>query len=210
MTDPANLNPSEFVAWLTTLDAVEQRAWAAALGNVLAQRRAEEQNELGEAYRAYDHDAGTPVGSDSEFAVALHLAVEIGVTKPLRDYVASGMPVPPYLVMIKDSPVRDAPALVAELLGQPAAQQETRGRPSRIAAEAQPAEQAERNAAWLVAFALKDWRERNGRKRVPSEITNEIITAAITVAAKVFNVPESAISESNIRNLLKNRTVVVP
>jgi hypothetical protein len=62
---------------------------------------------------------------------------------------------------------------------------------------------------WLVAFALKDWRERNGRKRVPSDITNEIITAAIIEAARVFNVPETAISESNIRNLLKNRTVVV-
>src|ERR1700693_4755193 len=192
MTYPANLNRSEVVAWLATLDDVEQRAWATALGTVLAQRRAEEQNELGAA--AYDDDARTPVGSDSEFAFALHLAVEIGVTKPLRDYVSSGMPVPPYLVMIKDWPVRDAPALVAELLGQPAAQQETRGRPSRIAAEAQPAEQAERNAAWLVALASKDWRERNGRKRVPSDITNEIITAAITVAAKVFNVPESAIS----------------
>jgi len=210
MTDPANLNPSEFVAWLTTLDAVEQRAWAAALGNVLAQRRAEEQNELGAAYRAYDDDARTPVGSDSEFDFALHLAVEIGVTKPLRDYVSSGMPVPQYPVMINDWPARDAPALVAELLGQPASQQETRGRPLRIAAEAQPVEQAERNAAWLVAFALKEWREGSGRKRVPSDITNEIITAAITVAAKVFNVPESAISESNIRNLLKNRTVVVP
>jgi hypothetical protein len=88
-----------------------------------------------------------PVGSDSEFAFALHLAVEIGVTEPLRDYGASGMPVPTYPVMIKDWPVRDAPDLVAELLGQPAAQQETRGRPFRIAAEAQPAEQAERNAA---------------------------------------------------------------
>ena len=181
MIDPANLNRSEFLAWVAALDAVEQRAWAAALGKVLAQRRAEEQNELGEAYRAYDHDAGTP-----EFAFALHLAIEIGVTKPLRDYVASGISVPLVPVMIKDWPVRDAPALVAELLGQPAPQRETRGRPFRIAAEAQPAEQAERNAAWLVAFALKDWRERNGQKRVPSDITNEIIAAAIMEAAKAL------------------------
>ena len=198
------------MAWVATLDAVEQRAWAAALGKVLAQQRAEEQNEVGEAYRAYDHDAGTLVGSDSEFAFALHLAVEIGVTKPLRDYVASGMPVPLVPVMIKDWPVRDAPALVAELLGQAVPQQETHGRPFRVAAEAQPAEQAERNAAWLVAFALKDWSERYGQKRVPSDITNEIIAAAIMEAAKAFNVPQSAISASNIRNMLKNRTVVVP
>jgi hypothetical protein len=129
MTYPANLNRSEVVAWLATLDDVEQRAWATALGTDLAQRRAEEQNELGAA--AYDDDARTPVGSDSEFAFALHLAVEIGVTKPLRDYVSSGMPVPQYPVIINDWPARDAPALVAELLGQPASQQETRGRPLR-------------------------------------------------------------------------------
>src|ERR1700693_5793429 len=86
MTDPANLKRSEFVARLATLDDVEQRAWATALGTVLAQRRAEEQNELGEAYRANDHDAGTPVGSDSELVFALHLVVGVGVRKFLRDY----------------------------------------------------------------------------------------------------------------------------
>jgi hypothetical protein len=210
MTDGANLSPSEFVTWVGTLDAVEQRAWAIALATAFAQRRADEQNELGAAYRAYDHDAGTPVRSDSEFDFAFHLAVAIGETRPLRDHVSSGMPVPQYPVTINGWPVRDAPALVAELLGQPAPQQQTRGRAFRIAAEAQPAEQAERNAAWLVAFALKEWRERNGRKRAPSDIISEIISASITEAAKFFNVPENAISESNIRNVLKTRTVVVP
>ena len=109
MTDGANLSPSEFVTWVGTLDAVEQRAWAIALATAFAQRRADEQNELGAAYRAYDHDAGTPVRSDSEFDFAFHLAVAIGETRPLRDHVSSGMPVPQYPVMINGWPVRDAP-----------------------------------------------------------------------------------------------------
>jgi hypothetical protein len=36
-----------------------------------------------------------------------------------------------------------------------------------------------------------------------------MIKVAIEEAAKTFNVPVSAIYESNIRNLLKNRQVVV-
>ena len=115
-----------------------RRSTLSSNGKVLAQRRAEEQNERGEAYRAYDHDAETPVGSDSKFAFALHLAVEIGVTKPLRDYVASGMPVPLVSVMIKDWPVRDAPALVAELLGQAVPQQRRTVAPSGLQPKRSP------------------------------------------------------------------------
>jgi hypothetical protein len=45
---------------------------------------------------------------------------------------------------------------------------------------------------------------------VPSVIiTNKMIMVVIKEAAKTFKVPVSAIYESNIHNLLKNRQVVV-
>jgi hypothetical protein len=71
------------------------------------------------------------------------------------------------------------------------------------------AEMRRRHAGWLVAFVQKGWRKRNGRKRVPGVVTNEMIKVAIEEAAKTFKVPVSAIYASNIRNLLKNRQVVV-
>ena len=69
--------------------------------------------------------------------------------------------------------------LVADLLGDHHQQQEQRSRPHRVPSEAPAAAQAERNAAWLVAFAQKGWRKRNGRKRVPGVVTNEMIKVAI-------------------------------
>ena len=51
--------------------------------------------------------------------------------------------------------------------------------------------------------------QENGRIRVPSVITNKMIMVVIEEAAKTFKVPVSAIYESNIHNLLKNRQVVV-
>jgi hypothetical protein len=71
------------------------------------------------------------------------------------------------------------------------------------------AEQAERNAAWLVAFPQKSWLKRNVRTRVPGIVTTQVIKVVIEEAAKTLMVPVSAIYESNIRNLLKNRQVVV-
>ena len=97
----------------------------------------------------------------------------------------------------------------AEVLGDHQQQQEQQSAPHRVASGAPAAAQAERNAAWLVAFAQKGWLKRNGRKRVPGVVTNEMIKVAIEEAAKTFKVPVSAIYESNIRNLLKNRRVVV-
>ena len=65
--------------------------------------------------------------------------------KPLRDYVASGKPVPQDIVLLKGRLVeQDMPSLVAELLGGPPQHQQEHGRPSKAPAP----EQAERNAAW--------------------------------------------------------------
>jgi hypothetical protein len=132
----------------------------------------------------------------------------MGETKPLRDFVKAGRPVPQVRVFVGGETI-PMPIMVADLLGDHHQQEEQRSRPHRVASEAPAAVQAERNAAWLVAFAQKGWLKRNGRKRVPGVVTNEMIKVAIQEAAKAFKVPVNTIYGSNIRNLLKNRQVVV-
>jgi hypothetical protein len=144
-----------------------------------------------------------------EFGSALNLAITIGVTKPLRDYAAAGKPIPHDTVFVagKSVPMK---VLVAELLGGQALPQSSGGgRPRRVAGEAKQSDQAERNAAWLVAFMQRDWRQRHGRKRVPRIKTNAMIRTAIAEAAKAFKVPVNAIDARNIENLLKTGRVVV-
>jgi hypothetical protein len=81
---------------------------------------------------------------DPEFSNALLLAIEIGVTKPLRDYVAAGKPLPQDLVSVRGRPVENVRALVAELLGDHSPEQRPRrGRPRRIPHRAKDAEEAD-------------------------------------------------------------------
>ena len=177
-------------------------------GLAIAIARLHGDNECAAAYRESDEEASSAWQADPEFGNALHLAYQMGETKPLRDFVKAGKSVPQVHVFVagKSIPMR---VLVAGLLGDHQQQEEQRSRPHRVASEAPAAAQAERNAAWLVAFARKGWLKRNGRKRVPGVVTNEMIKVAIEEAAKTFKVPVSAIYESNIRNLLKNSQVVV-
>jgi hypothetical protein len=176
---------------------------------VSTQRKPPASDERAAAYREHDEQVSRAWKADPEFGNVLNLAITIGVTKPLRDYVEAGKPVPDEQVLVAGESI-PTHALVAELLGgHYHQQQEKQGRPHRIASEAPAAEKAERNAAWLVAFAQKGWRKRNGRKRVPRVETDEMIKAAIEEAAKTFGVPVAAISASNVRNVLKNRRVVV-
>jgi hypothetical protein len=152
-----------------------------------------------------------PGKGNTEFGDVLHLAYEIGVTKPLRDYVASGEPVPQDVVLTKGRLVeQDMPSLVAELLGSSPQQQQEHGRPPRVASKAPAPEQAEHNAAWWVAFMLKNWREQNRRERVPRVEKDKMIRAAIEEAAKAFRVPVDTIKESNLRSLLKSGRIAVP
>jgi hypothetical protein len=113
------------------------------------------------AYRESDEEASKAWQADPEFGNALYLAYEMGVTKPLHDFVTAGNSVPQAQVFVagKSIPMH---ALVADLLGDHHQQQERRSRPHRVASEAPAAAQAERNAAWLVAFAQNGWRKRNG------------------------------------------------
>jgi hypothetical protein len=172
--------------------------------------------------------------NNEEFWFKLHLAIE-GITDPLRQYVDAGKPIPDEIVAFprlhrptnrhqheqwrrymeagkRPPAVRKMhmASLVAELLGerfQP--QQPKHGRPDRVANEVSAIEQAERNAAWLVGFMLKDWRSHHGRKRVPGHVLTKMIREAAKEAARAFSVPLGAISERNIRNLLKSGRVVV-
>ena len=68
-----------------------------------------------------------------------------------------------------------------------------RGRPKRIASGAPLAEQANRNASWLVAFMRREWRVKHGRERVPRDVMDKMVREAVAEAAKAFRVPESQI-----------------
>jgi hypothetical protein len=146
---------------------------------------------------------------DQEFSNALYMAYVAGELKLLRDYVTDGKPVPHDIPVSVAGRVVPMHVLVAQLLGEDPPNEQRLGHPPRVASQASAGEQAERNAAWLVAFMLKGWRVRTHRKRVPGIEVKKMITAAITEAAKAFDVPLNAINESNVRNLLKSGRVVV-
>jgi hypothetical protein len=127
----------------------------------------------------------------------------------LRKYVADGRPVPRDIPVSVGGQVVPMHVLVEQLLGEKPPNEQRLGRPPRVACQASAAEQAERNAAWRVAIILEDWRVRTHRKRVPGIAVKETIRAAIKEAVEAFGVPENAISESNVRNLLKSGRIVV-
>jgi hypothetical protein len=146
---------------------------------------------------------------DQVFSNALYMAYVAGELKLLRDYVNAGKPVPQDIPVSVADQVVPMHVLVAQLLGEGPPNEQRLGRPPRVASQASAAEQAERNAAWLVAFMLKGWRVHNHRKRVPEIEVKKMISAAITQASKAFGVSVNAINESNIRGLLKSGRVVV-
>ena len=162
-----------------------------------------------EAIRDYKERVSRAWEGDQELNNALYMAYVAGELKFLRDYVTDGQPVPPDIPVSVAGQVVPMHVLVAWLLGEDPPNQPRPGRPPRVACQASAAEQAERNAAWLVAFMLEGQRVRTHRKRVPGIQVKKIIRAAITEAAIAFGVPENAISESNVRNLLKSGRIVV-
>jgi len=144
------------------------------------------------------------------FSNALYMAYWAGELSFLRNYVDAGKPIPEYDVslprMAARMPLR---VLVDQLLGRcPPSEDHRIGRRQRVASEAPIAEQAERNAAWRVAFEQKDWREHHG-PRVTSEVTAAMIATAIAEAAKTLKIPADTIKERNVRTFLKNGSVVV-
>ena len=126
---------------------------------------------------------------DQELSNALYMAYVAGELKFLRDYVTDGKPVPPDIPVSVAGQVVPMHVLVARLLGEDPPNEQRLGRPPRVARQASAAEQAERNAAWRVAFILEDWRVRTHRKRVPGIAVKEMIRAAINEAVEAFGVP---------------------
>ena len=157
----------------------------------------------------YKERIGGAWEGDQELRNALYMACVAGELRLLRNYVTDGRPVPRDIPVSVGGQVVPMQVLVAQLLGEDLPNEQRPGRPPRLAHRASAAEQAERNAAWLVAFMLEGRRVRTHRKRVPGIEVKKIIRAAITEAVKAFGVPDNAISESNVRNLLKSGRIVV-
>jgi hypothetical protein len=151
---------------------------------------------------------------DHEFNNALYMAHEAGQLDLLRRYLSTGKPIPQYVVYLDRPRIRmPVDVYVADLLGRGPPRLNNGagpGRPRRVASKASAIEQAERNAACLVAQKQKHWRERQRRERVPADVTNQMIIEASGVVAKTFRVSLDTISAGNIRNLLKNGSIVVP
>ena len=166
-------------------------------------------NQRAAAISDYEQHIGRASDGDQEFSNALYMAYVAGDLKLLKDYVKAGKPVPHDLPVSVGDQVIPMHVLVAQLLGEVSPNEQRIGRPPRVAGQASAAEQAERNAAWLVAFMLKDWRLHHHRKRVPGIEVEKMISFAIIEAAKAFGVSVNAICESNIRGLLKSGRVVV-
>jgi hypothetical protein len=174
------------------------------LALAIARRHTEENEELAAAYDEYDARLATASKEDPEFGNALYLAFMLGDIKPLKQYLCSEKP----LTRVN----RQALAGYIDILVERTTSlKRQRGRPRRNAAKARPAEQAERNAAWLVAAAQKGWRKEHGKARVPGEIFDKFVREAREEAACAFGVPVNTVSEGNVRNYArKTGRIVVP
>ena len=174
------------------------------LALAIARRRAEENEELAAAYDEYDAGLAAASKEDQEFSNALHLAVMLGDINPLKEYLCSEKPLSRL----------DRQALAGYidiLVERTTSLKRQRGRPRRKPAKARPGEQAERNAAWLVAAALKEWRKEHGKARVPGEIFDKFVREARVEAARAFGVPVDTVHEGNLRNYgRKSGRIVVP
>jgi hypothetical protein len=91
--------------------------------------------ECAAAYRDSDEEASSAWQAAPGFGNALHLAYQMGETKPLRDFVKAGGSVPQVHVFVAGEAI-PMPILVADLLGDHHQQEEQRSRPHRVASEA--------------------------------------------------------------------------
>jgi hypothetical protein len=154
---------------------------------------------------AYSMSVGHLIDGQKEnpaFGNVLNLAVVVGLTGPLKDYLASDKPLSP----------QNRLGLIAFIEGQEqliASREKKRGRPQRDPAAVSEAERAERNAAWLVAFCKAAWCKEHDSERVPEAETRRMIALAIAEASKAFSVPAELIKEDNIRSALKSGRIVV-
>jgi hypothetical protein len=170
------------------------------LALAITRRRTEENEELAAAYGEYDAELAAAWKEDPEFGDALKSAILLQDTRPLKTYLCSEKP----LSRIN----RQALAAYIDMVVESKAKRK-RGRPRRKAAKARPAEQAERNAAWLVAAELKSWRKMNGSARVPRKIFENIVEDARQEAARAFDIPLKLVHAGNIRNYARKTGRIV-
>jgi len=136
--------------------------------------------------------------ADVEFGNVLNLAVMVGKTQPLLDYIASKPLSDPDDRAMLSRYMHDLLKRIDELKPRKP------GRPARKPDKAQAVERAERNAAILVRSKQAEWRRRHNRKRVPAAETDRLIQEIKREAARALKVPESKVSEDNIRRGLKS------
>jgi hypothetical protein len=172
-------------------------------------RRIEREIYLSEAWK-----------EDPEFQNALHIAVVVGKTDPLVEYLAANKPL--------SSGNKRALAGLLQLQEKQIASLQNRpvGRPRRQADTVSDIEQAERNAAWLLAITKAAWRKELGHKRVPKHENDKMAEKCMKEAARAvvqwlskehqsFDIDRRAkklvsrMNKDNVLNALKTGHIVV-
>lgn len=155
-------------------------------------------DERDAAYREYDARLSAALKADPEFGNVLDLAITIGVTEPLADY-------------IDQQRLNDEQSLMLAAWIRSMSRKQKRkgkGRPRKGTHQAKPKygpvelkaiQSAEHRAAYIVEGKKINWRKLHGRERVPRSETTKMIDNAIKQVAKSFGVAESKISEPNVR-----------
>lgn len=151
-------------------------------------------DERATAYREHLEQLGRAWKADPEFGNVLNLAVVIGVTGPLADYVDRHP-------LTDEEQRRTLGAWIRSLSRKPPGRPRGRG-PGKV-------KDAERNVAYLLALFQADWRAQHDLERVPDRVTKEKIAELIELAAASFGVAKDKISEENIRDLLKTGRIRV-
>jgi len=145
------------------------------------------------AYRKYDEEMGSASKADPEFGNVLNVAITVGVTEPLADYIDRRP--------LTDEQRRTLAAWIRMLSRKPP------GRPRGHALGT--SSDAERNVAYALKLCQYDWRKQHGLERVSRNVTEKMIAELIELAATSFGVAKASISEENIRDLLKTGRVRV-
>jgi hypothetical protein len=156
------------------------------------------------AHRDYERYIVNAWNQNPLFGEALDLAHAVGDMKPLADYIAS--------IPLTESDRRVLAGFIRSL------QKPRRGRPPNLTkpasvdtriAEHENARAALHSAAYLVRLRQQAWRrEHDDRRRVPRNVTEDLISEAIAVAEKSF---DTRPDHNRLRRLVeKNPRTIIP